>query len=119
MPGETILVVEDEPPIRQLIAAALRREGFDVIETRNGVEALEQFCAHAADVALVITDMRLPYMTGEELVPRLRQQRPSLKIICISGYGRNVPAEWHCGFVEKPFTRDQLLTEVRHTLAAK
>lgn len=119
MAPQTILVVEDEPPIRQLIAGALRREGYEVIETRNGVEALEQFSARAADVALVITDMRLPYMTGEELVPRLRDERPSLKVICISGYGRNVPPEWHCGFMEKPFTRDQLLTEVRHTLAAE
>lgn len=119
MPGPTILIVEDEPPVRELLARTLRGEGYEVLEARNGAEAVAQFRARPGEIALVITDMRLPYMSGEDLVAWLRQRGEPVKLICISGYGRNVPADWNCGYIEKPFTRQQLLTEVRRVLGAE
>ena len=66
-PRETILLVEDEPAVRQLFAQALVRAGYKVHEARNGQEALEVFDQHGDSVDLLLTDMRMPFMGGAEL----------------------------------------------------
>jgi CheY-like chemotaxis protein len=74
---ETILLVEDEPAIRGLIAIALRGVGYRVREARHGREALLRF---DESVDLLLVDMRLPYVSGPEVIAQLREQRPALKV---------------------------------------
>src|SRR5512139_3604292 len=81
---ETILLVEDEPAVRQLFATALTRAGYTVLEARNGEEAVKVFDEHATAVDLLLTDMRMPYMGGAQLAKELRRRKAALKLICIS-----------------------------------
>jgi DNA-binding response OmpR family regulator len=109
--NETILVVEDEPPLRQLIGRALTAAGYRVLEARNGAEALELFERHGAAVDLVVTDLQMPYVDGAALVDELRTRRRTLKTLCISGTRTN--AEFADAFIAKPFSRDVLLSRIR------
>lgn len=111
---ETILLVEDEPAVRQLFAQALTRAGYRVLEARNGQEALTVFDRHGDGIDLLLTDMRMPYMGGAELAQQLRARRESLKLLCISGYAGT--ADVDADFLAKPFSRDDLLSKVREVL---
>ncbi len=112
---ETILLVEDEPAVRQLFVQALTRAGYSVVEARNGQEAVKLFDQHG-DIDLLLTDMRMPYMTGAELAHHLRGRRRTLKLLCISGYAGNLDADLAPDFLAKPFSRDDLLKKVREVL---
>jgi two-component system, cell cycle sensor histidine kinase and response regulator CckA len=113
---ETILLVEDEPTVRQLFATALTRAGYRVHEARNGQEAIKIFDEHADTIDLLLTDMRMPYMGGAELAQHLRARRKTLKLICISGYPGTTAPELTSDFLSKPFSRDVLLAKVREVL---
>jgi two-component system, cell cycle sensor histidine kinase and response regulator CckA len=113
---ETILLVEDEPAVRQLFAQALQRAGYTVYEARNGQEAMKLFDQHGESIDMLLTDMRMPYMGGVELAQHLRGRRRNLKMLCISGYPGNVDAELAIDFLAKPFSRDDLLKKVREVL---
>jgi CheY-like chemotaxis protein len=113
---ETILLVEDEPAVRQLFAQALIRAGYRVHEARNGQEAIKVFDHHGDSIDLLLTDMRMPYMGGGELAQHLRARRLSLKLICISGYPGTVDEKLAADFLAKPFSRDALLGKVREVL---
>lgn len=113
---ETILLVEDEPAVRQLFAQALKRAGYAVHEARNGQEAMKLFDQHGESIDMLLTDMRMPYMGGAELAHHLRGRRRSLKLLCISGYPGNLDAELAMDFLAKPFSRDDLLKKVREVL---
>lgn len=113
---ETILLVEDEPAVRQLYATALTRAGYRVYEARNGQEAMKLFDQHGDTVDLLLTDMRMPYMGGAELAQQLRNRRRTLKLLCISGYPGAVDPEMTTDFLAKPFSRDDLLKKVREVL---
>lgn len=113
---ETILLVEDEPAVRQLFAQALARAGYTVHEARNGQEAMKLFDQHGDEIDMLLTDMRMPYMGGAELAHHLRGRRRSLKLLCISGYPGNLDAELAIDFLAKPFSRDDLLKRVRDVL---
>jgi CheY-like chemotaxis protein len=115
-PRETILLVEDEPAVRQLFAQALVRAGYKVHEARNGQEALEVFDQHGDSVDLLLTDLRMPFMGGAELASQLRTRRGTLKLLCISGYAGGHELEFSGDFLAKPFSRDQLLAKVREIL---
>ena len=113
---ETILLVEDEPAVRQLFAQALKREGYAVHEARNGQEAMKVFDKHGDSIDMLLTDMRMPYMGGAELAHQLRARRRTLKLLCISGYAGNLDADLSADFLAKPFSRDDLLKKVREVL---
>jgi len=113
---ETILLVEDEPAVRQLFAQALTRAGYHVHEARNGQEAMKVFDQHGDAIDMLLTDMRMPYMGGAELAHQLRARRQSLKLLCISGYPGNLDADLAGDFLAKPFSRDDLLKKVREVL---
>ena len=115
-PREKILLVEDEPAVRQLFAQALVRAGYRVHEARNGQEALKVFDQHGDSVDLLLTDMRMPFMGGAELASQLRARRGTLKLLCISGYAGGHELEFSGDFLAKPFSRDQLLAKVREIL---
>lgn len=108
--------MEDEPAVRQLFALALTRAGYQVLEARNGQEALKVFDKHGDRIDLLLTDMRMPYMGGAELMEQLRSRRKTLKLISISGYPGMSEIEVTNDFLAKPFSRDDLLTKVREVL---
>ena len=112
----TILLVEDEPAVRQLFAQALTRAGYAVYEARNGQEAMKLFDQHGETIDLLLTDMRMPYMGGAELAHHLRGRRRTLKLLCISGYPGSLDADLAADFLAKPFSRDDLLKKVREVL---
>ncbi len=116
---ETILLVEDEPAVRQLFAQALTRAGYRVFEARNGQEALKVFDQHGESIDLLLTDMRMPFMGGAELAQQLRARRSTLKLLCVSGYASGPDTELSADFLAKPFSRDDLLNKVREVLERK
>ena len=113
---ETILLVEDEPAVRQLFAQALIRAGYQVHEARNGEEALKVFGQHEDTIDLLLTDLRMPYMGGAELARQLQARRKTLKLLCVSGYPGGGETEMTSDFLAKPFSRDALLAKVREVL---
>jgi two-component system, cell cycle sensor histidine kinase and response regulator CckA len=114
--SETILLVEDEPAVRQLFAQALMRAGYRVYEARNGQEAMKVFDQHGEKIDLLLTDLRMPYMGGAELAQQLRARRKTLKLICVSGYPGGTEDDTAADFLAKPFSRDDLLAKVREVL---
>jgi two-component system cell cycle sensor histidine kinase/response regulator CckA len=118
----TVLLVEDEPLVRDLVARTLRRQGYDVLEASDGVEALE-VADSCAELELVVTDLVMPRMSGYELAERLRSSRPAASVIVMSGYAgegavpnRSVPEG--AVLLEKPFTPSVLLQSIERALAA-
>lgn len=111
---ETILVVDDETGIRELIRKILRRERYRVLEAGSAEEALAAAKGQAID--MLITDVMLPGMNGPELARRMQQAAPRLRALFISGYtgAEKVPAS--APFLAKPFTLAALLEKVRETL---
>ena len=120
---ETILLVEDDEPVRGLAARVLRRTGYNVLEATTGVDAL-RICADAGlTIHLVVTDMMMPEMGGRELARKLAEVHPGAQLIFMSGYTeeavrKNGFLEQGVAFLEKPFTADALRRTVRHTLDA-
>ncbi len=120
---ETILVVEDDPLIRKLATRALEGLGYTVLQAENGMLALEIVRAHAGDIELLLSDVVMPHMGGQVLAERLRQARPALKVLYVSGYTGNSVV--HQGlpdnsvaFLQKPYTPTSLALKVRAILDA-
>ena len=123
--GGTILVVEDEPAVRQLLCACLQNAGYRVLESPSGVAALQLWPQHRAEVDLLITDMVMPEgVSGVQLAQALRTERPDLKIILISGYNARIDRERmqlgaDVDFMPKPFNLQDVLLLVQARLNAK
>ena len=116
-PPATILLVEDEPAVRQLVALALTRAEYTVLEARDGEQAVAIFDAHVGTIDLLVTDLRMPQMDGTELVRLLRARAPHLKVLCVSGYpgtGTDLLVTEH--YLGKPFSKSDLLKKVRLVL---
>ena len=109
----TVLLVEDEPAIRQLIATVLEQEGYRVIQARHGVEACTLF---NAEVDVLLTDIRLPHMDGRVLIQELRRRRQTLPVLAISAYALSAPTDPDVTFLPKPFTHEELLNALRATI---
>lgn len=119
--GPTVLVVEDEDPLRNAIRRLLQDEGYTVLEARNGANALELLTGtEAAGVKLVLTDLRMPVMDGRQLAAALARVRPSLPIIFMSGFTAQLMdlrlVSPHLPFLAKPFRNDALLATIRSQL---
>jgi CheY-like chemotaxis protein len=119
----TILVVEDEPEIRELIAASLAVEGYQVLCAGDGLDALQQLDDHP-EVDLLFTDIIMPgELHGYDLARQARQRKPGIKLLYTSGYALSAalrvsaPIE-AAKLVPKPFKLDQLIGEIRRALAA-
>lgn len=113
---ETILVVEDEAAVRQLAVQALTRAGYRVHQARDGLEAVHVFDEHGDTIDLLLTDIRMPHMSGAELAHYLRARRPAVKLLCISGYADHETQTLDAAILAKPFSLDTLLTKVRQVL---
>jgi CheY-like chemotaxis protein len=109
----TILVVEDETPLRKLISQILKGAGHTVLEAANGDEALAVSVGHGGAINLLLTDVIMPGMNGPELVAKLRGRRPAMAIVFMSGYDNELidkkSLETTAGFLPKPFTPRALL----------
>ena len=122
--GEVILVVEDEPDVRRMAERILDRGGYSVIGTSGGEEALAVCQGAEQPVDLLITDVIMPGMLGTELVERVEEMRPELKVVFMSGYSHEVLApqtlaeQGDAAFIEKPFSGEELLRTVRRLLDA-
>jgi PAS domain S-box-containing protein len=118
--GETILVVEDEPEVRQMTERILSKAAYEVLSASGGAEALELNAIGGID--LLLTDLIMPGMLGTELVDRLRADRPNLKVVFMSGYSHAMLAHQtisqspDSAFIEKPFTADDLQRAIRELL---
>ena len=116
-PSETVLVVEDEPAVRHLVALALERSGYHVIAAADGERAVALFDGHEGAIDLLVTDLRMPQMDGAELVRLLRARSPGLKVLCVSGYpgaGTDLTITEH--YLGKPFSKADLLQKIRDVL---
>lgn len=119
---ETVLVVEDEGPVRSLVRTVLERHGYRVFQAANGVEALEEWKHHAPEIDLLLTDMVMPEgMSGRDLAQRLRQQKNGLKIIFTTGYSMELvsgeaPSLAGLRYLQKPYHPSLLAQTVRDCL---
>ncbi len=117
---ETVLLVEDESAVRKLECQILQHSGYTVLEASNGLEALQVAKNHSGTINLVVTDVVMPLMSGPQLASHLVQQRPSLKVLYVSGYTDSTIAlqggQVHAALLMKPFTPDVLAFEVRRIL---
>jgi CheY-like chemotaxis protein len=121
---ETILLVEDDEPVRQLIRRVLLSRGYTVLEAGNAGEALLVAEDHAEPIDLLLTDIVMPRVSGLQLARRLRQARPNIAILCMTGYsqvplGESDFAEMDAPILRKPVTPEALLLRVREALAAR
>ena len=119
--SETILLVEDEEAVRNLLRDILRRFGYTVLEASNGPEAIEICHSHLGPIHLVITDMVMPQMSGWEVAEAVGMLRPKARIIYMSGYIEHVVVEERVleagvAFLGKPFTPETLGRKVREVL---
>lgn len=118
---ETVLLVEDEPLVRDLAQRSLRNSGYQVLVAANGVQALEVARAHEGVIDLLLTDVVMPEMGGRELAQRLMDTRPGLRVLCMSGYTES-PAgapgmiDGSLPVLQKPFTPSGLAARVRAVL---
>ena len=119
---ETILVVEDEPVLRDMAQVILQDCGYHVFEAGSGVEALEVWKRQRGDIDLVLTDVVMPEgMSGMDLAQKLLPVQPSLKIIFASGYSMDeldtdFLRQGHALFLQKPYTHLTLAKAVRECL---
>ena len=117
----TVLLVEDEAAVREAAKRMLRKYGFTVIEAKNGQDALMLWEREEQNIDLVLTDVVMPAMGGAELARTLRQRRPDLRVVFMSGYTQGTLElssmdEAATRFLPKPFTTDQLVGTLRDML---
>ncbi len=120
---ERVLVVDDEPGVRKLLARILRAQGYDVFETEDGASALALLNSANRQMDLVVTDLVMPKMSGTRLAEEIQTRWPAVKLLFVSGFPRgdarqasahvaNVPV------LHKPFTSQQIEKTVRDVLDA-
>jgi len=119
--SETILLVEDDDPVREVAREVLERSGYRVLAVPNGDHALRTIETHAGSVHLLVTDIIMPRMNGYEVASNLTSRCPEIKVLFVSGYADVPDAVWdrQAPLLRKPFTGDLLLQAVRYVLDAR
>jgi two-component system cell cycle sensor histidine kinase/response regulator CckA len=121
---ETLLLVEDETPVRAFATRALKNKGYTVLEADCAEAGLEIMREHGSKIDLIITDVIMPGMNGPTMVEKISENYPDIKVIFISGYAEdifmnNYGAERSFNFLAKPFTLKQLASKVKDVMSAK
>jgi CheY-like chemotaxis protein len=119
--GESILIIDDDPVVRELWGGFLTERGFTVFVAENGRKAIEIVRARPDDVDLAVVDLVMPGMGGKETIAGLREIRPDIKVLGSSGYSANGQARDIVsmdvdGFIQKPSQLSELLETVRKIL---
>jgi CheY-like chemotaxis protein len=108
----TVLIVDDDESVRALARWVVERAGYPAVAARDGDEALEKFRADPGSFGLVLLDLTMPRMSGEEVLVGLRSIRPNVQVVVITGYGEDAVREGELsgivGFLQKPFSPDAL-----------
>jgi PAS domain S-box-containing protein len=119
-PDATVLVIDDEPAVRAVAAAALERAGYRVLTAADGLSGVEAFGEHAAGIVAVILDLTMPRMGGEQTLQRLRELAPAVPVLVTSGYPEPTAAArlgaQPAHFVQKPFTPATLVGAIQACL---
>jgi CheY-like chemotaxis protein len=119
--NETILIVEDEEEVRKLSGKILERQGYRILETSNGDDALLACERHKSPIHLMLADVIMPGMSGSELAKLLKPLYPEIKILYMSGYTddaivRHGVLQKGVNYIQKPFTMERLARKVREVL---
>jgi two-component system cell cycle sensor histidine kinase/response regulator CckA len=123
--SESILVVEDEEPVREILRRTLARAGYSVITARTGFEGMGLLRASGAHLHLVVTDLLLPGgVSGMEIARHVLEFREGTRLLCISGYSEQLVSGAEAllpsgSFLQKPFSPSDLLGRVREILDGK
>jgi two-component system cell cycle sensor histidine kinase/response regulator CckA len=114
--GGTVLLVDDDDDVRRMVERVLRRAGYKVVVATSGADALTRARELGGEIDLLLTDMVMPGMTGQDLVRELSVGHPRLEVVFMSGYHPGAPIDPR-RFVAKPFEREALLDVVGSILA--
>ncbi len=121
--SETLLVVEDEPALLQVVGETLREGGYTVLEAANGAEALTMCWEYDGQIDLVLTDVAMPGLSGSDLAQQVASVRPSVRLLLMSGYsagnGSSGALSLASPFIAKPFTPAALARKIREILDAR
>jgi two-component system cell cycle sensor histidine kinase/response regulator CckA len=120
--SETILLVEDDESLREMTSALLKNEGFNVLEAKDGSDALDIAQQYRGPIHLMLTDVIMPGMSGAELGLKFKNSRPESKVLHMSGYTANLTIHSQLMssgilLLQKPFTKQSLLTYIRTALS--
>lgn len=113
---KTLLVVDDQATIRNILTQVLKLEGYRVLSAVNGVDALEAAAGNDGKIDVLITDLSMPIMGGEELIQRLTDVRPETKVICLSAAFTKVSLQQAVLFLPKPFSLKDVVAMVKGVL---
>lgn len=117
----TILLVEDEEMVRNLLCEVLQRENYNVLACSHPEEGIAMCRQHAPNIDLLLTDVVMPDMNGREMAARILEMLPSLQVVFMSGYTEHaltegVPFNPHFEYLQKPFTLHALTQKVADVL---
>ena len=118
---ETVLVVEDEEIVRELVCEVLEHQGYNILCARDGIEALNLAEDYDGEIHLLVTDVIMPHMNGHELASKLSALRPDMKVLYVSGYSDNDIGDHgtldpRYELLQKPFTPQTLARKVRDVI---
>jgi CheY-like chemotaxis protein len=119
--SETVLLVEDEESVRELVRETLKARGYTVIEASDGISGMRVAEEYPGKIEILITDVVMPGMSGRELAKRITAARPDIKVLYLSGYTEDAiihegALEPGTAFLQKPFTLQVLARKVREVL---
>ncbi len=120
-PTGTVLIVDDEDLLRDVLSGTLERAGFRIFTAKDGVEALELFKERGDEIDVVLLDLHMPRLSGKEAFHKLRRIRPDVQIILLSGSAEEDAAEQFensnlTEFLQKPFLPRDLIEKIRALL---
>ncbi len=120
----TILVVEDEQVLLELLREMLEAEGYHVLTATDGQEAVDVYRSHGEEVSLVLSDMGLPSMGGWEVLRELRAINPRVKVILSSGFmdpkvRRDVIQSGARDFIQKPYVSENVIRQIRESILSE
>jgi two-component system, cell cycle sensor histidine kinase and response regulator CckA len=121
--GLTVLVVDDETAVRRFAVRVLQRDGYDVLEASDGVEAIELLRSGKAPIHIIVSDIVMPRMNGVELMQAVAEAHSHVPVVLMSGYATSALSELGiatpCSILPKPFPAERLLAEVHRCVRGR